>query len=265
MPAHEELERSTAALSAALDAFVTVPDASRLAVARESWRSAARAWSGVELYALRETMVLHGQIGKWPVNVPQIEAIIGKTGGPLPNVAQVAASGSPLKGLFAIEYLLYDPSVDDAALSARYTSDALAARRAAYLSALGGDVHASSTTLRVLWSDGANNLGARFAEAALDGGELNGSISMLTNEAIGLLETMANEKLGAPRGLRSYGAPAPESAQAWRSASSAELLTANLESIAAVFGSGTSAAPTGIAAYPYLPRRAGACGSAAAA
>ncbi|MCB9161106.1 MAG: imelysin family protein [Caldilineaceae bacterium] len=246
VPVHDAAAAEAATLAAAAHAFADTPTPANLAALQEQWRRTALAWKEAELYAFRDVMILHSQIDKWPTNERFIEGFIAGT--ERLDAAFAADIGSTSKGLPAVEYLIFDPKRPPDALVADFTAGAAGERRRQYVAALAQDLAAKTAELAAMWA-GPDGQGAAFIAAATPGEDLNGSISMLTNEMIVLLEDIAQHKLGDPMGHLSFGVPAPTFVEAGRSGASLALIRADLQGLTRAFHGGDAPDDVGLDDY----------------
>jgi predicted lipoprotein len=224
--------------------FRDSPTPETLNALREQWRITSLAWEKAEVIGLDAEMSLVTQIDKFPSNEKFIEDFIaGET--PI-NTGFVAGVGSTAKGLPALEYLIFNPELDDAALIEQLQ----APQRMAYLVATAENVRDNLVTLENFWSAEGENYVTTFASAELDDGNLQSSVSMSVNEMVVVLEGMVQSEISIPLGSKTYGEPFPTAAEGWRSASSTENLIANLEGVRALFnGNGVAGESVGIDDY----------------
>jgi uncharacterized protein len=110
-PGYREAARSSRALTEALAAFQAAPDPTRLAAARRAWQQAAVAWRRLLAYRLGDvgTSGVLSRAGYWPLQPGGIERLLAAPRPPGPEL--IAEAGVSAKGLFAVEHLLYAPSV----------------------------------------------------------------------------------------------------------------------------------------------------------
>jgi predicted lipoprotein len=241
VPAHQTLADRAAELAQVAQAFRADPSAETLAATRSAWLETAIAWEQCSLFGFSEVIIVHNQIGKWPVNESFIDEFIADPANETLDAAFIESIGSTAKGLFAMEYLLFDAAGNDTVLLRRFAEADLGPRRADYLAALAENLQAKTAELLAIWTGEGENLAQRFRSADFDGGELNGSVSMLTNEMVALLESMVQTKIGRPLGKDRNRTVVSRSAQAWRSLSSNQLLAANLNILYLTYSGGGSA------------------------
>ena len=223
VPNHERFVATTAELEVAIDSYLLDPSASNLAVAQGAWQAASLAWMGcmTHRYGVINDALIHNRIDNRPPRVPFIEETID--GGDLIHVELIGQVGSSSQGLSAIEYLLFSPdSLADLAENGR---------RQAYLQAAAVVLHQNSQALLALWADSGQNYAQAFADADLDGGELQGSMNMLVNQTLSELERITWDRLGKPMGKRSSGATRPDLIEAPYSQSSLARIEATVQDL----------------------------------
>lgn len=232
LPHHTQLVTETAALEAQVAAFAADPTPTNLEVAQAQWRRAADAWAAVEIYGLRFTMLVQGQIKKWPINPNFMEAYLIEE--ETIDAAFIESIGSTARGLAAVEYFLFDLTGTNDEITGRLTAEP---KRMAYLVALSENVADKATELHALWSPDGSNQAQAFMEADFSGNNVQGSISMLANEMIVLAEQINKDKLDYPlHGVLSE--PQPEAVESPYARYSVPLIARNLESMQEIFESG---------------------------
>lgn len=237
MPAHQTFLQHAQTLEIAVHAFQIDPNLQTLEAVQKEWQTTALSWEACELYSFEFAMILHNQIGKWPTNPRFIEGFVASEGQEI-NANFVETVGSTSKGLPAMEYLLFAPKQSPDVILQQFTTDVSANQRMAYLVALSENLHQKAKQLLALWSADGSNQAAAFIQADFDGGELNGSISMLTNEMVALLENLIQNKVGRPLGEKSGGKPQPELVEAPYSGDSLPFILANLQAFELAFNGG---------------------------
>lgn len=229
LPHHSTLVDAATTLQTAVAAFAADPAPESLAAAQDAWYTTADAWAMVEVYGLRFTMLVQGQIKKWPINTHFIEDYLVEE--ETIDTAFIESIGSTARGLAAIEYFLFDPTRTDAEIVERLVSEP---KRMAYLVALSENVAGKTTELYDLWSPEGSNQAQAFIEADFSDNNVQGSISMLANEMIVLAEFINEDKLDYPlHGV--LAEPQPEAVEAAFARYSTPLLIHNLESFQEIF------------------------------
>jgi predicted lipoprotein len=247
VPMHEAFVADTAVLRTSAYQFRDEPTVDSLAVLQGVWVDTAVAWKRLELFEFQAAMVLHNQIEKWPSDTEFIENFIALEKGSI-DEALIDGLGSRGKGLSTIEYLLFDPALDDAALLALLTENP---QRMDYMVATIENTHTKAEELHDFWTVGNDNYGNVFIASEQYNNVSHDSISILANEMVQLLENVANMKSGHPLGELDGGMPHPELVEAGRSEASIALIISNLESVQRTFN-GSSGVSDGLGFDDYL-------------
>ena len=235
LPLNAQLATEAVTLEETVAQFAANPTPATLAAAQMQWRTTAEAWARVEPFAVRFTMLVQNQIKKWPINHAFIDGFI--TGDEPIDEAFISGSGSTVKGLAALEYLLFAPAGSDEDIVAALTADP---QRMAYLVALVQNLVTTTRELNAMWSPAGDNQGQALIDADFDANNVQGSISMVANQMLVLTEEIIENKLDYP--LRGVFAEAqPQAVEAPYAAYSAPLIRANLQTMQSLFNSGLDA------------------------
>ncbi|TLV03190.1 imelysin family protein [Dyadobacter luticola] len=238
LPAFASFETSATALTEATTAYAAdLKNAQKLTAAQKAWVSAAESWKVASLFSQGpvETEFLSSAIYFPSTNYTGIESAITKTGVTIDN-AYIESLGATLKGLPAIEYLLFSTSGNNAVIG--NFAGINGGKRGEYLKALSANLQNQATLVYSKWKPDGGNYLKTFKEA--DGRDINSSLGMLSNKMIDLVYTIKDERLGAPLGKRNNGTPQPGMVDAKFSNASLTLLKAELRTLENTF-SGTGA------------------------
>lgn len=217
VPTYEALVEAADAQVEALRALEAQPDAAAFATAQNAWRSARAAWKRSEVFAFGPAATLRSaaKIDWSPIRPDRIENAIA--GGATFDGAAIEDLGANVKGLIALEYLLFDPTGGDAAALSRLRASP--ARRA-YARALAENLRLQSALLRDAWSPAAGNFAAELASAG-QGSQtyptVKSAVDALVNQLIFVSDDVAQRQLLAPLGAS--GTPRPDLIVAARSRS----------------------------------------------
>lgn len=194
IPSCEELLRKARDLTNSVGQMVRSPSSNTLFQARLAWTQtmlAARAVQGYEAGPLTDRdaapSFFYSQI------LPnRITSVLSSTQ-PL-DLAFIEELGSPAKGLFALEFLLFGPRPSDSGATKPASSlDTLSGpqgpRLASYLRLLAEDVEARATQVAADWS-APEGAAKQFASAGQE------SINKLVNQLAAHLEFVAENRLG---------------------------------------------------------------------
>lgn len=228
VPCFERFAEETGRLQGVLQGLEPNPTAATLKTARQQWIVAANLWQRCNLYDVGgfELMLFQNQISKVPTDTAKIDDLLASRAALSAKAA--SGMGSTVKGLPALEYLLFSPQID-----LLKTPRALS-----YAAALGQDLHAQASALRGAWQPASGDYAADFAAADAGGKDTQGSLNMLVNEMISQLSGIIVSKLGEPMGKLAYGKPVPTAAQAHYSKTSLAQIKSNLLAFQGAFTGG---------------------------
>ena len=201
VPAYRAFEAEAEILAGATGALCEAPSEETLGAARDAWRGARTAFKRTEAFGFGPAMErrIDGAVDFWPTRVTNIELAI-RDAGPF-DAAWFESAGTSVKGLPALEYLLFDPARTDAELLARLGEDP---RRCAYVAGLGGHVAAQASLLVEAWQPGYRDM--------LVTDDPHASVSLMVNHQIAVLEDVKLNRLSKPLGLDGAG-PDPEAVE----------------------------------------------------
>lgn len=233
---------------AAVDLFQN-PSAKSVQAARGTWKRAAVAWKRVQCFRsgpIVETAAL-ARASFWPARPAVLDQILAGEG-PV-DARFVAELGADVKGLFALEYLLFQEG-GDATASAERFKGAFGTRRRTLALELARSIAAHARQASRVLGDGA-----QFADRfALGGGE---SLGLLVGELIVTLETLVVERLDHVIGLDKNGRLATRAVEGGLSGTSHELAVAQFLATDRLYrgGSGGGIADLVEAAAPRVAER----------
>lgn len=236
VPAYADFATQSAQLDAAVAALVANPTVTTLADAQQAWRATYIAWQPLDLFAMQDVVRTRHYSGMdtWHPDSARIEALLAGNA-PL-DAAAIAGSGATMRGLPALEYMLFDPAGDNTAVLA-----ALAAtpRRGAYAQALATDIRTRADALLAFWSPDGTDYRGTFVANDGGGAVMRSSVSALTNELVNTTDVLVQMHLGAPLGRTGDGTPQPHMVEAAHSAATLPGLLHTLEVLRAVLTAGT--------------------------
>lgn len=234
IPMYEAFADETATLVDDAKAFCNGTSGSRLEDLQDQWKAARFAWKRTEIInfgpSVEQPWRLGPKIDSWPVREDTVEANLASDQ-PL-TFEVVRTLGASSRGLATMEYLIFDPDGVGIALEKFENDDN--GQRCNYTVALAEDLQVNADAMVRAWSpQGDDYLGDLLA--AGEPGAPFMSIRDATNEVVNrmlfLTENIMREKLGAPLGLDSGGAPRPERVESPYSDHSIEDILANLEGL----------------------------------
>lgn len=222
---YAELSAASERLEASAARFCQAPDESLRQRLENDWLSAYQAWQAVRFiqFGPIEQNSRGWQLQFWPDR----KNLVGrKVNGWLkapdaPDAQAIASDGVAIQGFPALEYLLYDDTMDEQALSD--------ANACALMQAITTHLADTTSALHRDWQA----FGEHYRETA------DYTETTLTS-AIQALELLEDKRLGEPMGLK--GAPANGYlAEAWRSEQSVRLVESSLEGLRTGFLPGLTA------------------------
>lgn len=217
VPDQTELARQAAALTTAARMFANQPEEPNLRTLHACFRAALLAWQRVYVVRTGPAVTSNGLLRAlfWPVRERQLDGLLARS---TPLTETYADQlGVDLRGMFALEYVLFDDQTR-AKLSA--PSDEGERLRAAAL-ALASNAQKYADLAKSQLQDGSAL--ARTLESA---GHEN--ISRIVNQMIATIEDLASGRLGRVLELQAQGNVQAREVQGGLSASSSELVRAQL-------------------------------------
>ena len=232
LPAFDDFAVRTDSLVQATEVFVGKPDEASLEKVRRQWRNAAVSWKVAGTYSFGpvDDHFLSGAIDYPGVHYPNIEKSISS--GEVIDDSYITSRGSSLKGLKAIEYLLYK----NASVVRDFASSR---RRREYLSALASNLAAQADKVLEAWRGTDAPFAAVFTNA--DGRDIKSSLSILVNKCVSQVNLIKDERLAVPLGMRNGGNPDPASVEGRLSGASLALIRSEIAGVQKCFGNGKSA------------------------
>jgi predicted lipoprotein len=220
-PAYFDLEQSAAALDQAALEFQTAPGPTTLANLRTRWRASQDRLKTTEIifFGPASDSSLYARLDCWSRGftlcarpgdcATTIDGVIAGAG--TINSASIEASGVRVRGLPAIEYLIYDDGAGDASSAAVVA--ALNGRRLQYLRAVAANVRDRSRDLRRAWDPASGNYARELTNAGAGGQFMRRSdaLSWIVQQMILIVENVRDAKLGGPAGftVKSAGVKSP--------------------------------------------------------
>ncbi len=230
LPAFEDFTGRTDSLLEAAKAFVGKPDKASLEQVRRQWQNAALSWKVAGTYSFGpvDDHFLSGAIDYPGVHYPNIEKSISS--GVTIDDSYIESRGSSLKGLKAIEYLLYKNFSGDSVVRDFASSQ----KRREYLSALASNLAAHADKVLEAWKGTDAPFAATFTNA--DGRDVKSSLSILVNKCVSQVNLIKDERLAVPLGMRNGGNPDLSSVEGRLSGTSLALIRSEIAGVQKCFG-----------------------------
>ncbi len=205
-PDFDSLNYAAQQLSQRIEALSFQPDAQKLSEARNQWHNTYLLWirSSIWMFGPAETSLgsLRELTGTFPANSARIEQLIASSDTAFQNFER------DTRGLFALDYLLFNRSKSDPQLLAEFSNSG----RAAYLRALGKHLLTQTSAVKQKWIAYRNDF---VASVGTDAGS---STTQMYNAFLMSFEFSKNFRLGLPMGLRpGQQQPEPDKVEALHS------------------------------------------------
>jgi predicted lipoprotein len=239
VPVYREFHARAQALTGAARALCQAPAAAGLDAVQDAWLAARGPWKQSEAFAFGPVVDLRADtaVEFWPIRVSSIETELAKTD-PVPET-YASGLGDTVKGLPVLEYILFDPAGDDAAVLARLAdAGGQPTRTCAYVVALAVDIEARALALVDAWDPAKGDFAGELARAGMGSEvypERAKAINAVVNAFVLLVQEVEGIKLATPLGLRNAGEPQPELAESWRSDSSRQDILDNLAGVRSMY------------------------------
>jgi predicted lipoprotein len=229
-----EMRAESVALYAALRALSNEPSPERQRAAQAAFKRATLAWK--QAYAFRSGPFVSSEAFQraafWPARATSIDAVLA--GAEAIDEQRIEGLGVDARGLFALEYLLFDPKN---AQSLGIASDGHGARARAYALELAANVRGYADRVQRLLGGDGRSYAASFAQAG------QRSIDALVAQALDTLEIVCGKFARIERARRE-GVPLPFAVEGYFSGSSLEIVLAILAGTELLY-SGSSSSSSG--------------------
>lgn len=236
VPTYADLAAATAQLQSVTTALRQGPSAETLAEAQRVYRTARTQLKTSEAFLFGpadDIAITGGAIDNWPADGAKIDALLASDA-PL-DPGQVARLGADQRGFPALEYLLFDSSVADAEVLARFSTANSAARRGQLSESVASDLAAKCRAVLDAWNNGyANELTEAGVSSKTFATQSQG-IDRLVTGLVSLTELMTMKKLAKPLGLDTDNQAHPELEESPRSDSSLADLHDDLLGMQAIY------------------------------
>ncbi len=246
MPAYAEEVTATNAMKAAIDAFVSQPDISKLATARAQWLAAYKSWQKVAMIEVgpAEGVSLLQFVNTHPCTPSKITDNMNTSNYNLASIGSGDVQGFP-----AIDYMLNGIAATDADIVALYATGAGAVKHGSYLAAVSDRLVSLMSGVKQQWDGGYRNT---FVNAT--GTDVGSSTSKLVNRYVLYYERfLRSGKIGLPVGAMT-GVAKPELMECYYSPeNSREMADIGLNAMIKVFkGEGLNNTTGGASMYQYM-------------
>lgn len=245
IPSFDAFYQKSVALETAINAYTAdVKSEQKLIAAQQAWLDMAEVWKQASVFKQGpiEDKFLLSNIDFSTKGVYLNTSLLEKTiaDGTAIDNAYIESKGSTVKGIHAIEYLLFDKSRLNANVMGGYTG-INGDKRNAYVKALATNLKNQAQLILDGWKGGYVTT---FINA--DGRDINSSLGILSNKLIDLIYTIRDERIGAPKGNRNNGVPQPDLAESALNNSSITLAVNELKGLENAFLGRTPAGIDGV-------------------
>lgn len=245
VPLFEQFYQKSSTLEQALTAYTAEPQSEeKLKAAQQAWIAAAIAWKEVSVFKqgpIEDKFLLSNvdfSTNGVYLNVTLLEkTIIEATS--IDN-AFIESKGATVKGIHAIEYLIFDKSQNNSNIISLLTG-ANATKRRSYLLALSTNLKNQGKMIIDEWN---SSYLSTFQNA--DGRDINSSLGKLSNKLIEQIYTIRDERIGLPLGKRNNGTVQPELVESYLSGVSVTFVINELKGIEDAFLGRTPAGVNGV-------------------
>lgn len=246
-PAYANFESETSSLASSINTFTASPTEASLQAAQAAFKETWLAWQGISGFEFgpAEELGLRMNINFFPTRYPKIDNAIQSGSWDINGLY----SGD-MRGMPALDYLLFSETGDNSLILERFTTDTNAAQWQRFTNEVAEHLHAQASAVHTGWNpEGGNYLGTFISTT---GNSASSSLSLLVNNFIMGFEVIKNQKTRNPLGLLSQdGQPIPRAVEAYYSAYSLPLMKENLEAVQRSFH-GTYASGDGPGLADYL-------------
>jgi predicted lipoprotein len=226
---YQDFATKTAAMDAAVSAFVQAPDAGKLISAQAAFKTAYLSWeacSEFEFGPAADQTLATNTINVFPTDTAIIKNNISSGSYTIDGIGNLKAQGFP-----ALDFLLF--STDNNTALNRFTADAAAGNAKKYLSAVASSLKTKAAATLAAWTGTYINT---FKTAT--GVNAGSSLSLLVNAFVYDFDVVLKTyKLGIPFGK--FGATAvpqaPYKVEAWHSGISLQLMIQQVKALQNIY------------------------------
>jgi len=242
VPSYQRLVDATDTLAIDVSELCSAPNQTSLETARSSWSAAQSAWMLTSAVRIGPQRSPQSAAVEYPIDASKIDIIADDVEGAAITAAAVVELGSDVRGLDAIEYLLFTPpGVDE-----------MGARRCEYAASAARVTADGAAALLAAWVDGTDGEASFLEQISNTGGNSNWqdpteAIEDLLNASLSTLREVIDAQLGVAIGLTD-GKPNPQAVDSGPARQALLDISDELRSVAAVYGDANTKPPTGISA-----------------
>jgi predicted lipoprotein len=235
IPNYEALGASVDSLDVAVTAFNASANATTLEKAQVRLKAAYSAWQHCAPFTFgpADQALLGKNVNIFPTSVVKINNNIDVGGYNLDQLSNLDAKGFP-----AMDYMLFGTAANSDEILLKYTTDADAGKRKAYLVALSANIKTLCHTVLNAWISTGGNYVNTFLNAK--GTDIGSAIGLVINGIDYDLDLLKNYKVAIPVGIMpssgsSEGDPLPEKVEGYYSGISLILLLEEITTLQDIY------------------------------
>ncbi len=251
LASYRDLDGAAKTLATAASALRDAPTAATLATAQSAWREAMKAWRRTDAFAFGPVVTRSSQAGIdfWPANGATIESTLSGTS--TLDDAGIAQLGGNVKGLAAVEYVLFDSTNGDASVLTALSGDA-GLRRRTFTALIASALEKRTAELFNAWDAAGENFTKEITSAGSGSaayGSQKAAVDDIVNYMIFAIESVVRARLAKPIGKESGGVAQPALEESPRSDASLDDMLATIAGVESVYvGSYGGATGPGVSA-----------------
>ena len=219
LPGFNRFAEQSTEFKTIIERYLKDPSKSKLMLCQKSWKELAKAWQHCAPFNIGnyKKSMLDMKIGTWPIREKAIQSTINDLA--TSKVTSLADHPYRVKGIYAIEYLLFEVTLNDKSQNKNSIEE--------YLSLLVKELNKNAKEAKNLWNEQAEEFIQNSSK------ERNASLNSLLNEMI-----FACNKTYLYKIVKPVLKDADSNYEAWRSQYSKELILEDLNVLEACFENG---------------------------
>ncbi|MEM9078811.1 MAG: imelysin family protein, partial [Bacteroidota bacterium] len=227
LPTLDDFKIQAEQLTQETESYVTSPSLEQLEIVRKQWVKTAYAYERTYNFHFgpAKSKFIHRAIYNWPTVPETIENLLSSKEF---NEETMAKASPQVKGLAALEYLLYNEDIDKV-----HTQMTEQEPRRVYLLHCANFLEGQANRLVSIWAEEGENYAETFVTSRDTG--LKNSFNLLFNGLFNAINTAKFTKIGKPGGLEKSPRTNPQKVQAPYSNESLALTRESVEVIEEVF------------------------------
>ncbi len=221
IPLIEKSKSNSKLLEESLIKFIDNSTPQNFIETQEVYKLLVSSWEELELYNFGTSQITSAtrKISQAPTS-NRIESIIDTD--EVIDTKYVKNQGNNVKGINAVEYLLFNPKIANEDIIASLSNNS---KRVQYLQAITKNISLDVNEFETQWKFYKNEFETNIENTTL------GSQNKLVNAIISKLQEITNVQLGEPLGIRNKGIIAQENLLGYRSTNSLAILKSNFAAI----------------------------------